>query len=127
MRRNVLFNQHNGFSASGWHPCILFLIGCLRVFGKHNLKCTRPTMVSPLEHCTAEEQRSVIRFSVAEGVKGSESHERMMKVHGNNRLNRSNVYKWAEQFKSGRPVEVATSSLESCIYAVNSGQQAYYC
>jgi len=57
-------------------------------------------MMSPLEHYTAEEQRSVIRFLVAEGVKGSEIHERMLKVHGNNYLNRSNVYKRVDEFKS---------------------------
>jgi len=69
--------------------------------------------------------RSVIRFLVAEGVKGSEIHDRMLKAYGNNCLNRS---KRVEQFKSGRvsvcdeqqgrrPVEVATFSLESSIYA----------
>lgn len=86
-------------------------------------------MACPLENCTAEEQRSVIRFLVAEGVKPSEIHERMLKVYGNHCLHRSNIYKWVEQFKSGRanvsdeqrrgrPVEVSTPSLESRIDAL---------
>jgi len=86
-------------------------------------------MASPLENCTVEEQRAVIRFLVAEGEKGSKIHERMLKVYGENCLNRSNVYKWVEQFqsgrtkisdeqRSGRPVEVWTSSLESRIDAL---------
>ncbi|CAK9827675.1 Protein GVQW3 [Anthophora retusa] len=80
-------------------------------------------MSSPIENCTAEEQRAVIRFLVAEGVNGSEIHARMLKVYGNKCLHRSNTYKWVEQFKngresvddaqrSGRPVQVSTSSLE---------------
>lgn len=83
-------------------------------------------MSSPIESCTAEEQRAVIRFLVAEGVKGSVIHARMLKVYGNNCLNRSNIFKWVAQFRSGRervadeqrtgrPVQVATSSLESRI------------
>lgn len=59
-------------------------------------------MVSRLENCTVEEQRAVIRFLVAEGEKGSEIHKRILKVYGDNCLNRSNVYKWVEQFQSGR-------------------------
>ena len=59
-------------------------------------------MASPLENCTVEEQRAVIRFLVAEGEKGSKIHKRMLKVYGDNCLNRSNVYKWVEQFQNGR-------------------------
>lgn len=46
-------------------------------------------MVSPLNNCTAEEQRLVIRFLVAEGVKPSEIHERMLKVYRNHCLHHS--------------------------------------
>jgi len=55
-------------------------------------------MTSSLERCTAEEQRSVFTFLVAESIKGNEIHKRMLKVYENNCWNRSNVYKWVEQF-----------------------------
>lgn len=77
-------------------------------------------MASPLEDCTLEEQRSVIRFLVAEGVKPSEIFSRMLIQYGKSCMNRANFYKWVDRFKSGRtsvgdeprcgrPVEIAIS------------------
>lgn len=79
-------------------------------------------MASPLEDSTLVEQRSVIRFLLAEGEKPANIYSRMTKVYGESCMNRGNFYKWIEQFKngrtsvtdehrSGRPVEVSTPSL----------------
>jgi len=46
-----------------------------------------------------EEQHAVIRFVVTEG---NEIRARIFKVYENNCLNRLNIYKWMEQFNSGR-------------------------
>ncbi|CAK9816246.1 Histone-lysine N-methyltransferase SETMAR [Anthophora plagiata] len=83
-------------------------------------------MTSPLEDCTLEEQRSVIRCLVAKGVKPSEIFSRMLIQYGKSCMNRANFYKWVDRFKSGRtslggeprcgrPVEVSDPSLESRI------------
>jgi len=55
-----------------------------------------------LSVCTREEQRSVIRFLWAEGVKGAEIHARLCTQYGNNALPRRNVYEWIEIFENGR-------------------------
>lgn len=79
-------------------------------------------MASPLEDCTLEEQRSVIRFLVAEGVKPIEIFSRMLIQYGKSCMNRANFYKWVDRFKSGRtsvgdeprcgrPVEVSVQSI----------------
>ena len=52
--------------------------------------------------CTKEEQRSVIRFLWAEGVKGAEIHARLCTQYGDNALPRRSVYEWIEMFKNGR-------------------------
>lgn len=83
-------------------------------------------MASLLENSTLVEQRSVIRFLLAEGEKPVNIYSRMTKVYGEHCLNRANFYKWVEQFKNGRdsvtdehrpgrPVEVSTPSLENRI------------
>ena len=51
---------------------------------------------------THEEQRAVIRFLAAEGVKPSEVYRRMSAQYGRSCLNQRNVYKWIERFKEGR-------------------------
>ena len=59
-------------------------------------------MAAPLEDATHEEQRAVIRFLAAEGVKPSEVYRRMSAQYGSSCLNQSNVYKWMERFKERR-------------------------
>ena len=54
------------------------------------------------EVCSRTEQRSVIKFLVAEGCKAVEIHRRMSTVHGATCFSRKNVYKWAKLFKEGR-------------------------
>jgi hypothetical protein len=39
-------------------------------------------MAAPLRTCTKEEQRSVIRFLISEGVKPTEVHQRMKVQYG---------------------------------------------
>ena len=60
-------------------------------------------MSACLSVCTKEEQRSVIRFLWAEGVKGAEIHTHLCTQYGDNALpRRSVVYEWIEMFKNGR-------------------------
>ena len=59
-------------------------------------------MAAPLEDVTHEEQRAVIRFLAAEGVKPSEVYRRMSAQYGSSCLNPPKVYKWIERFKGGR-------------------------
>ena len=59
-------------------------------------------MSARLSVCTKEEQRSVIRFLWAEGVKGSEIHARLCTQYGDDALPRRSVYEWIEMFKNGR-------------------------
>jgi hypothetical protein len=59
-------------------------------------------MSARLSVCTKEEQRSVIRFLWAEGVKGAEIHARLCTQYGDNALTRRSVYEWIEMFKNGR-------------------------
>ena len=68
------------------------------------------------EACSRIEQRSVIKFSIAEGCKAVEIHRRMSTVYGATCFSKKNVYKWAKLFKvrksaedkdrPGRPTEV---------------------
>jgi len=50
-------------------------------------------MAAPLETCTREEQRSVIRFLGSEGVKPIEIHQRMKFQYGDACLSQQQVYK----------------------------------
>jgi len=59
-------------------------------------------MSTRLSICTKEEQRSVIRFLWAEGVKGAEIHAHLCTQYGDNTLSRRSVYEWTEMFKNGR-------------------------
>jgi len=56
----------------------------------------------PLQDCTIEEQRGVVRFVWAEEVKPVEIHSRMLAQYGQSTLSRRKVYEWVERFKSGR-------------------------
>ena len=60
-------------------------------------------MDAPLQDCTIEEeQRGVVRFVWAEGVKPVEIHRRMLAQYGQSTMSQRKVYEWVERFKSGR-------------------------
>jgi hypothetical protein len=52
-------------------------------------------MAVPLETCTKEEQRSVIRFLCSEGVKPTEIYRRMKFQCGDACLSQQQVYEWS--------------------------------
>ena len=56
-------------------------------------------MDAPLEDCTIEEQRGVVRFLWAEGVKPMEIHRRMLAEYGQSTISQRKVYEWVERFK----------------------------
>jgi len=59
-------------------------------------------MNAPLQDCTIEEQRGVVRFLWAEGVKPVEIRRRMLAQYGQSTMSQRKVYEWMERFKSGR-------------------------
>ena len=59
-------------------------------------------MSARLSVCTKEEQRRVIRFLWAEGVKGAEIRARLCTQYVDNAFPRRSVYEWIEMFKNGR-------------------------
>ena len=59
-------------------------------------------MDAPLQDCTIEEQRGVVRFLWAEGVKSAEIHRRMLAQYRQSTMSQRMVYGWLERFKSGR-------------------------
>jgi len=59
-------------------------------------------MDAPLQDCTIEEQRGVVRFLCAEGVKPVEIHRRMFAQYGQSTMIQQQVHEWVERFKSGR-------------------------
>ena len=58
-------------------------------------------MAAPLETCTKEEQRCVIRFLRSEGVKPIEIHRRMKVQYGDACLSQQQVYEWSRKFANG--------------------------
>jgi len=58
-------------------------------------------MVAPLQDCTIEE-RGVVQFLWAEGVKPVEIHHRMLAQYGQSTMSQQKVYEWVERFKSSR-------------------------
>ena len=58
-------------------------------------------MNAPLQDCTIEEQRGVVRFLWA-GVKHVYIHRRMLAQYGQSSMSQRKVYEWMERFKSGR-------------------------
>jgi len=58
-------------------------------------------MAAPLETCTREEQRCVIRFLRTEGVKPIEIHRRMKFQYGDACLSQQQVYEWSRKFTNG--------------------------
>jgi len=59
-------------------------------------------MDPPLQDCTIEEQRGVVRFLWAEGVKPVETHCRKLAQYGQSTMSQRKFYVWVERFKSGR-------------------------
>jgi len=59
-------------------------------------------MDAPLQGCTIEEQRDVVWFLWAEGVKPVEIYRRMLAQYGQTTMSQRNAYEWVERFKSGR-------------------------
>jgi len=58
-------------------------------------------MDAPLQDCTIEE-RGIVQFLWAEGVKPVEIHCRMLAQYGQSIMSQRKVYEWVERFKSGR-------------------------
>jgi len=58
-------------------------------------------MAAPLETCTREEQRYVIRFLRSEGVKPIEINRRMKVQYGGACLSQQQVYEWSRKFANG--------------------------
>jgi len=58
-------------------------------------------METPLQDCTIEEQRGVVRVLRAEGVKPVEIHHHMAQ-YGQSTMTQRKVYEWVERFKSGQ-------------------------
>ena len=54
------------------------------------------------EACSRIEQRSVVKFLVAEGCKPVEIHRRMSTGYDATCFSRKNVYKWRKLFKEGQ-------------------------
>jgi len=55
-----------------------------------------------LQDCTIEEQRGVVRFFWAEGVKYVEIHRRMLAQYGHSTMSQRKFYECVEKFKSVR-------------------------
>ena len=72
-------------------------------------------MDAPLQDCTIEEQRGVVRFLRAEGAKPVEIHRRMLAQYGQSTMSERKVYEWVERFKSGqtRVTDEGRSGLQS--------------
>jgi transposase len=62
---------------------------------------TTAKMAAPLEACTREEQRAVIRFLGSEGEKPADIHRRMKRQYGDACVSLQQVYEWHRKFKSG--------------------------
>jgi transposase len=59
-------------------------------------------MAAPLRDCTIKEQRAVVRFLWAEGVKSAEIHRRMLPQYGARTMHQRKIYERIERFKEGR-------------------------
>jgi len=85
-------------------------------------------MVGPLQQCTKQEQRIVVRFLFREGVKPIEIHCRMRIQYEDRCMSRTQVCEWTEKFKNGvtsvedspRPGPAFTAVTEDNIAAVEN-------
>ena len=59
-------------------------------------------MDAPLQYCTIEEQRGLVRFLREEGVKPVEIHRLMLVQYGQSTMSQRKAYEWVKRFKSGR-------------------------
>ena len=59
-------------------------------------------MDAPLQDCTIQEQRGVVRFLWAEGVKPVEIHRRMLAQYGQSTMSQQKFYEWVGRFKLSR-------------------------
>ena len=59
-------------------------------------------MDAPLQDCTIEEQRDVVRFLWAERAKHVEIHRRMLAQFRQSTMSQRKVYEWVVSFKSSR-------------------------
>jgi len=57
--------------------------------------------MAPLATCTKEEQRSVIHFLRGEGVKPTETHQRIEVQYRDACLSLQQVYEWSRKFLNG--------------------------
>jgi len=55
-------------------------------------------MDAPLQDCTIEEQRGVVRFVWAEGVKPVEIHRRVLAQYRQSTVSQRKVCEWVERF-----------------------------
>jgi hypothetical protein len=60
------------------------------------------SMAAPLSDCTIKEQRVIVHFLWAEGVKSAEIHCWMLAKYGACTMHQQKIYKWRERFKEGR-------------------------
>jgi hypothetical protein len=59
-------------------------------------------MVTVLEECTNEEQRSVVNFFLrAKGLNAKDIHKEMFPVYGGKCSSRKAVHNWVEKFSEG--------------------------
>jgi hypothetical protein len=56
---------------------------------------------TPLQDCSIKEQRSVVRFLWAEGVKSVDIHHGILAQYGQSIMSQQKVYESVERFKSG--------------------------
>ena len=85
-------------------------------------------MHGPLQDCTIEEQRGVVRFLWAGGVKPVEIHRRMLAQYEQSTMSQQKVYEWMESFKLG-PTHVTDEGRSdrpstSCTQAHKSSRKA---
>ena len=68
---------------------------CLQASGSNEGE----NMDAPLEDCTIEQQRGVVRFLWAKGAKPVEIHRLMLAQYGQSTMSQQKVYGWVEKFK----------------------------
>lgn len=93
---HVILQKLMSFFSSSGHSLFLSDLGSSAHF------VTMATANPTTAEFSREEQRTVIRFLFLEGLKGAEIHRRLVAVLGDNAMCLQAVYKWVEQFKSGR-------------------------
>ena len=59
-------------------------------------------MDAPLQDCTIEEQRGVVRFLWAEAMKPVGIHRRMLAQYGQSTMSQRKICEWVERLKWGR-------------------------